>query len=292
MTTENKSLSAIITDNETKTQSVNAIWEDYLKWHPKYDEFAQGRTNFQIEKFTVFEDGTPANNYVNTLYQTRVMRGELLRELKEGIETQRLFDWRWGDHDPNEPIETVDQFNNTKLLWYDLEKMAHDHRIMELKMSIKDKLQQLDLFDKILTQLEENHGRGFTREDYDNEAPLYWEKRFERQALDSIIYARTGVDTGTIKSIRQGIADPIVKDSVNKMDDNSFVRSLLDADFNPQEAIAHGNKSIDELYSRMHRKDFLLPSEEAKVPKIEDKKKNDPYSLSDSALSQLGIKKG
>jgi hypothetical protein len=288
-------LPTTITVNETESHSMESVFSDYLKWQQKYEEFSQGRTNFQIEKFIALEDGTPAHNYVNTLYQTRVMRGEFMREVKRGIELERNFEYKWAEHlnkyGPDVPLTSKDENGNEKFIWYDLEKLEHDHTIIELKMSMKDKLQQLGTFNAILSKMEENNGGEFTKEQYENEAPEYWEKRFERQAIDDIIATRLGMNTGNTKSIRQALAPTILDNSVNQVKKDAFIEKLINGEFDPAEAITEGNKRISDLYAEMSKP--ALENKEPPVQKIskttKDETKNDPYALDASTLAQLGI---
>jgi hypothetical protein len=276
-----------------KSFTADSVYQDYLKWLPKYEEFAQGRTNFQIEKFVSLEDGTPVNNYVNVLYQTRVMRGEFMREVKRGIELQRNFDYRWNDHiaenGPNVPLEVTDENGGTTQIWYDLEKFELDHAVHELRMSIKDKIQQLEIFEAILNKLEDNNGGEFTKDQYEQEAPVYWEKRLERQSVDDIISARLGVSTGNAKSIRQALAPTILDNSPNQIKgDSPLVKRLISGQFDVLEAIGEGNKSISNLYELNSQKGFLPKAEKIEPEKIEHKEENeDPYALSEDMLKKL-----
>lgn len=294
MTTTNNNLPSEVQVDSENSFTFDSVFQEYLKWLPKYEEFAQGRTNFQIEKFIGLGDETPANNYNNVLYQTRVMRGEFMREVKRGIELQRNFDYRWNKHladnGPEEPLEVSDGDGGTKLIWYDLEKMELEHTVHELRLSIKDKIQQLETFDAILNKLEENNGKPFTKEQYEEEAPEYWEKRFERQSVDDIISARIGVTTGNTKSIRQALAAPILDGSKNQITKkDTLIEKMINGDIDPIEAIQSGNKTISELYDRNVTKGFLSKDDTEKQ-KIEDSsstKEDDPYALPDEILSKL-----
>lgn len=298
----NKNLPSTVSVEE-KTYGVQSVFDDYLKWHDKYDEFAQGRTNFQIEKFLGLEDGTPVHNYTNILYQTRVMRGEFMKEVKRGVEMQRNFDYKWASHieenGPDIPLAVKDENGNDTFQWYDLEKLEHDHTLMELKMSMKDKIQQLNTFNKILTKLEQNNGGEFTREQYEQEAPEYWEKRFERQSVDEIISSRLGISTGNAKSIRQALAAPILDDSPNQVKSgNTLIEKFVTGDFNHMEVIKESNNRLNDLYARTTGKNIL--GEPVSTKAIENKEtpsdstsstpvSSDPYNLDEETLRKLGI---
>jgi hypothetical protein len=287
-------LPTIITVNDDEKHSMETVFSDYLKWQDRYEEFSQGRTNFQIEKFIALEDGTPAHNYVNTLYQTRVMRGEFMREVKRGIELERNFAYKWNDHlnkfGPDVPLASKDENGNEKFIWYDLEKIDHDHTIIELKMSMKDKLQQLETFNAILAKMEENNGGPFTKEQYENEAPEYWEKRFERQAIDDIIAARLGMNTGNTKSIRQALAPTILPNSVNQVNPDALIGKLINGEIDPSEAITEGNKRINELYAEMSKPALENKSDPIQKIGVQTYENSvDPYKLDAETLAKLGI---
>lgn len=287
-------LPTTITVDDNQKHSMETVFADYLKWQSRYEEFSQGRTNFQIEKFIALEDGTPTHNYVNTLYQTRVMRGEFMREVKRGIEMERNFAYRWTEHlnkfGEDVPLSIKDENGNDKFIWYDLEKIEHDHTLTELKMSMKDKLQQLETFNAILAKMEENNGGMFTKEQYDQEAPEYWEKRFERQAIDDIIATRLGMNTGNTKSIRQALAPAILPNSVNQVDGDALIGKLINGEIDPSEAITEGNRRIYELYAEMSKpalENKSEPVQKISQTKVEDT--NDPYALDAATLAKLGI---
>ncbi len=287
-------LPTIITVNDDEKHSMETVFSDYLKWQDRYEEFSQGRTNFQIEKFIALEDGTPAHNYVNTLYQTRVMRGEFMREVKRGIELERNFAYKWNDHlnkyGPDVPLASKDENGNEKFIWYDLEKIDHDHTIIELKMSMKDKLQQLETFNAILAKMEENNGGPFTKEQYENEAPEYWEKRFERQAIDDIIATRLGMNTGNTKSIRQALAPTILPNSVNQVNPDALIGKLINGEIDPSEAITEGNKRINELYAEMSKPALENKSDPIQKIGVQTyENSDDPYKLDAETLAKLGI---
>lgn len=285
--------SKIVLDNN-ESYGVNTIFEDYMKWHEKYDEFAQGRTNFQIEQFIGLEDGTPAHNYVNILYQTRVMRGEFMREVKRGVEMERNFEYRWKDHleqfGPDVPMTLKEDNGNTRFIWYDLEKFEHDHALLELKMSIKDKVQQLQTFDEVLQVLEERNGGKFTKKQYDDEAPSYWMNRFLRQSVDDLVSSRLGISTGDAKVIRQALAPAIRTGKTYEAEERKFLEDLVNGDFDPMAAIKSGNEHIKAIYEKNVQQGFLENKSEPRIH-IEDLENKgtdyDPYKLSQEMLDKL-----
>ena len=214
-----------------KTDGLNKVFEDFTKWVPQYDEFAQGRTNFQIEKFITMEEGLPAHAYVHTLYQTRVMRGELLREVKESIELTRTFEYKWKGKNKEEPIWWETTEGGKKLCWHDTDEMEFKHRVIDMTISMKDKMLQLKLFDDVLEALEEKNGKPFTREQYLMEEPEYWSLRFQRQIMDDYIMAKTGINAGNSKSVRLAMASSPLPDSVNQIKEfPNLIPTLLEGD--------------------------------------------------------------
>jgi len=190
---------------------VELLMQNYLNQHLRYTEFAQSKTNFQIEKFIGLADNTPVNCYVTTLYQTRVMNGELLREVTEATSLVRQFEYTWSKvEDKTQPLE-----HNGRLTWYDLEEINYKHRISELSINIRDKLQQLEFYYKVLDQMVENHGGEFTREEYEAEAPEYWSIRLQKQVLGDLVNSKFGVNSGNLEAIIHASAEAILPDSKN-----------------------------------------------------------------------------
>lgn len=193
-----------------------ALFKNYQDKYSRYFEFAQSRTNFQIEKFIGLEDSTIVHSYATILHQTRVMNGELLREAKEGTELVRNFELKWPEGEDNsKPKQWPNHEGHMVWCWYDLDLIAYQFRTAELKLNIKDKLQQLDFFYKLLAQLEKNNGGEFTKEQYENEAPKYWSIRFKKQVFEDLMGNKLGISGGNIRSLLTATAQPILPDSKN-----------------------------------------------------------------------------
>lgn len=236
------------------TDILKIAFDDYMKWYNRYQEMSQGRTDFQIEKFIALDDSTPCHSYVHTLYQTRVMRGELLREVREGIELARTFDYKWKDKPVDQPIWWESPGPNggsKKLVWHDIDKMEYDHRILELGMSIKDKLQQLELFNMIIAKMVENNGTEFTREQYQTEAPAYWSTRFQKQIADGILEKKTGISSGDLKSLRLAMADTIVPNSPNQIEQfPEIIKKMLSGD--PKDFVSLINEMTTNIETELN----------------------------------------
>lgn len=211
------------TQSLTKVSEINksisgaeVLMNNYLAMHSEYAKFAQSRTNFQIEKFIAMADNTPVNCYVTTLFQTRVMNGELLREVKEATELLREFEYKWKDNtDKNVPIWWHNNDGVRKLHWYDLDKVAHDHRVLEISINIKDKLQQLQFFYILMDKMKEVHGGEFTKLEYEQEAPEYWNARLQKQVFEDLMSRQFGINPGNMTSIITAVAEPILLDGNN-----------------------------------------------------------------------------
>jgi hypothetical protein len=214
--------------NKDDVKILKDVLDQYLSQTDKYDEFAQGRTNFQIEKFIGVEEATPAAAYAFSLLQTRVMRAELHREVKEAIEYIRTFEYKWKNKDKNEPI-WWGKGDNEKLCWYDTDESEFMLKVHAISISVKDKLLQLKTFDKMLSSMEEKNGRPFTREQFQAEEPEYWKLRFMRQMTDAVIGRMTGMSEGDVKSARMAIAPSPIPESNNQIKD---FPNLLDAYMN------------------------------------------------------------
>ena len=273
--------SKVIMTNEVSTEKIDVaapdamnaldgIYKNYIeKWYPRYDEFAQGRTDFQIEKFISCEDVTPANTYHTVLYQTRVMREELMREIRDGIKLHREFEYRWKGVDHNGPIECRTKEGGVELHWYDLDDNELRVRLSSIALSTKDRLQQLSLFDRILDKLIERNGKEFEYQQLRDEEPEYWKVRFMRQMMEDVVMAKTGINGGNYRSVRMGMMPAIVDGSKNVIDDfpnvfnalasgdpqainmaladmSGYVQKALDK-VNPNAAIADKSQDLQKL---------------------------------------------
>jgi hypothetical protein len=89
----------------------------------------------------------------------------------------------------------------------------------ELKMSVKDKLLQMETFTKVLAAMERKHGHAFTQKELNAEEPEYWKLRLARQMSDEYLDRQTGLGTGNIRSLRMAVAESPLEGSRNKVDD-------------------------------------------------------------------------
>ncbi len=255
-------------DPETATQDteyLNEVFDSIAHRFPKEFELAQGRSFFQMEKFMACNQYTPSSQYKHILKNSAIMRKELFRVIKEGIENEREFDANWNSEEGtkarenNQPIEVLDGEGNPRKRWYDLEKLQYKIDQQELACSIKDKVSQLAFFDALLDAIEERNGGPITKEQFDREEPDYWTSRMSKQLHDHRVAHMTGLKYGDVESARNAAAHPVIPGSINQSKDiptieslvNDPDRMLLEAQVNIAEGenrTSTSNHSVEELY--------------------------------------------
>lgn len=217
MTTESTALSyqpvsaqQAVTDDQYLTQA----FENVLKWEESDKELAQGRTNFQLEKFALLDTHTLPVAFENTLKSRRQMAEGYMYKLIEMKEKVREFDYKWKDKDRTQPIfweESGPGGGSKKLCWFDLDELTLTHYLKSCELEIRDRLHQMQHLDKILDKLvEQNGGKPVSREQFLEGDALYWERRFADQAMDEMIAAQTGISIGNLHSMRRASAPSIV----------------------------------------------------------------------------------
>jgi len=180
---------------------------NYEKCHndleDKFAEFAQRKSDFQIEKFIACSDSIiPSHQYRHVLAQMRVALTELKR---------RIIDRERQDRKRSRALEH--QYED-----YDLDVAETETEIESLTYDIDSKLIEVNQYAKILDQLELNNGKPFTNKDYQADEPEYWRRRFARQLHDSVIDRQTGCGEGNLVAMREAVYDPILVGSDNQID--------------------------------------------------------------------------
>jgi len=250
-----------LTEKVGTKDPLDAIFGHYTAWLPRYQEFAQGRSNFQIEKMIATEHATPAASYQHTLYQLRVMHQSLISDFVRGIEQKRTFEYKWNKADKEQPQWWEQGKEGKKLCWYDTDRLQHEHELEELKMSVKDKLLQLQTFTKVLEAMEEKHAGPYTSDDLNNEEPEYWKLRLARQMSDEYLDRQTGLGTGSLKSLRMAMAESPISGSKNKVENfPDLINSVLAGRETGLEAL---NAVNEELFGYMNN----LTNHQATIPK-------------------------
>lgn len=189
-------------------------FENVLRWEESDKELAQGRTNFQLEKFALLETHTLPAAFESTLKSRRQMAEGYMYKLIEMKERVREFEYKWGDKDRTKPIEWEvgsSSGGRKKLCWFDLDELQLTHYLKSCELEIRDRLHQMEHLDKILNKLvEQNGGQPVTRQQFLDSDGLYWERRFAEQAMDEMVASQTGISIGNIHSMRRASAPPIV----------------------------------------------------------------------------------
>jgi glycosyltransferase involved in cell wall biosynthesis len=217
MTTENTALTyqpisaqQAVTDDDYLLKA----FDNVLKWEDSDKELAQGRTNFQLEKFALLETHTLPVAFENTLKARRQMAEGYMYKLIEMKEKVREFEYKWKDQDRSQPIfweESGPGGGSKKLCWFDLDEISLTHYLKSCELEIRDRLHQMEHLDKILAKLvEQNGGKPVNREQFLEGDALYWERRFADQAMDEMVAAQTGISIGNLHSMRRASAPSIV----------------------------------------------------------------------------------
>lgn len=195
--------------------------DDYLKqasrnvfaWEESDKEMAQGRTNFQIEKFIGLNTHNISVSFEHILKERRIMAAGYMFKLVEMKEKVREFEYKWNGKDKSEPIfwETGGPGGGKKLCWYDLEELELTHYLKGSELEIRDRLHQLEHLDKMLCKLvEQNGGTPPSREQFLEENQEYWDTRLAEQALDDLMASQTGISGANIQAMRRASAPSMV----------------------------------------------------------------------------------
>jgi len=236
MTTENTALSyqpvsaqQAVTDEEYLRQA----FDNVLRWEESDKELAQGRTNFQLEKFALLETHTLPVAFENTLKARRQMAEGYMYKLIEMKEKVREFDYKWKDQDRSQPIfweESGPGGGSKKLCWFDLDELSLTHYLKSCELEIRDRLHQMQHLDKILDKLvEQNGGKPVSREQFLENDATYWERRFADQAMDEMVAAQTGISIGNLHSMRRASAPSIVDPRNNLPEGYMPLNKLLES---------------------------------------------------------------
>lgn len=170
------------------------------KLKDQFKEFAQRKSDFQIEKFIACSDSTiPSHQYRHVLSQMRVALTELKRRI---IDRERQ-------------IRTRDRAVEHKYKDSDLDVASAETEIESLTYDIDSKLIEVNRYAEILEHLEKKHGKPFTNEEYQADEPEYWRRRFARQLHDSVVDRETGCGPGNLVAMREAYYPAILPGSIN-----------------------------------------------------------------------------
>ena len=189
-------------------------FENVMKWEESDKELAQGRTNFQLEKFALLDTHTLPVAFENSLKSRRQMAEGYMYKLIEMKEKVREFEYKWKDRDRTKPLMWEaggGPDSSKKLCWFDLDELSLTHYLKSSELEIRDRLHQMEHLDKILEKLiEQNGGKVVSRQQFLDNDGAYWERRFADQAMDEMIAAQTGISIGNLHSMRRASAPAIV----------------------------------------------------------------------------------
>lgn len=168
-----------------------------------FAEFAQRKSDFQIEKFVACSDSViPSHQYRHVLAQMRVALTELKRRI---IDRER--------QDRKRIRAAEQQYED-----YDLDIAIAETEMESLTYDIDSKLIEVNQYAEIMDQLEKDHCKPFTNEEYQADEPEYWRQRFARQIHDSVVDRQTGCGQGNLVAMREAMYIPILLGSKNQID--------------------------------------------------------------------------
>jgi len=202
---------------DDKNEFMFKVLNEANRWTESETELAQGRSDFQIEKFIIHDNFTLPSAFKSALINRRSVAEGLLQQIIEAKRAAREFHYKWDGKDKTQPIWWKTRDGGEELCWYDIDEF-HFHRMLEgLNRGFKSSVEELECFDKLINRLVElNGGKLVSREQYNADQPNYWERRLANQSLDDLLAAKTGVNAGNIRSMRRASAPTVLTDDVNR----------------------------------------------------------------------------
>jgi hypothetical protein len=202
---------------DDKNDFMFKVLNEANRWAESEVELAQGRSDFQIEKFIIHDNFTIPSSFKAAIINRRSVAEGLLGQIIDAKRAAREFHYKWDGKDKTEPIWWKTRDGGEELCWYDIDEF-HFHRMLEnLNRGFKASVEELECFDKLITRLVELNGNQLvSRDQYNEDQPNYWERRLANQSLDDLLAARTGVNAGNIRSMRRASAPTVLTDDVNR----------------------------------------------------------------------------
>ena len=193
------------------------VYNECMKWEQSEVELAQGRSNFQIEKFIIHDNFTVPSAFKGAIINRKSVAENLLLGIQEAKKAAREFHYKWEGKNKTQPIWWKTPRGGEELCWYDLDEFNFHRLISSLNQGFQAQVDELEFFDKLIERLiEMNGGEVVSREQFDEDQPEYWERRLANQSLDDLLAARTGVNAGNIRSMRRASAPTVLPDHVNR----------------------------------------------------------------------------
>jgi hypothetical protein len=237
MTTDNSSALAYTPIDAQQAVSdddyLRQAFANVLKWEESDKEMAQGRTNFQLEKFIGLNTHNISVSFEHILKERRIMATGYMYKLIEMKEKVREFEYKWNEvEDKSNPIRWEiggPGGGSKKLCWFDLDELELTHYLKSCEMEIRDRLHQMEHLDKMLDKLvEQNGGTPPTREQFLEENQEYWDTRLAEQALDDLMAAQTGISGANLQAMRRASGPAMVDPRNNFKEGYLPMEKLLD----------------------------------------------------------------
>ena len=232
------------------------VYNECMKWDESERELAQGRSNFQIEKFIVHDNFTLPSAFKAAIINRKSVAEGLLQGIQQAKKLAREFHYKWDEKDKTQPIWWKDGQGHDELCWYDIDEFNFHRLVHGLNQGFSAQVQELEFFDTLIERLIEMNGcKPVSKEQFDEDQPKYWERRLANQSLDDLLQAKTGVNAGNIRSMRRASAPTVLPDDVNRTkgtfgdpnDPFSFLNSL-------QKHVTDGIEEISGLYNVLEGK--------------------------------------
>ena len=254
--TNNYESIALATSKEVLDESnefMFKVLQEANRWTDSETELAQGRSDFQIEKFIIHDNFTIPSAFKSALINRKSVAEGLLQQIIDAKKATREFHYKWDGKDKAQPIWWKIRQGGEELCWYDIDEFHFNRMLEGLNRGFKACVEELECFDKLINRLVElNGGELISREQYNEDQPNYWERRLANQSLDDLLSAKTGVNPGNIRSMRRASAPTVLTDDVNRTKgDFGDPSNPLDFLTKLQEQVASGIGEITGMEQRL-----------------------------------------
>ena len=202
---------------DDKNEFMFKVLNEANRWIESEVELAQGRSDFQIEKFIVHDNFTIPSAFKSALINRKSVAEGLLSRIIEAKKAAREFHYKWEGKDKSQPIWWKTRDGGEELCWYDIDEFHFNRMLEGLNHGFKASVEELECFDRLISRLIElNGGKLVSREQFNADQPDYWQRRLANQSLDDLFAARTGVNAGNIRSMRRASAPTVLENDVNR----------------------------------------------------------------------------
>lgn len=254
--TNNYESIALATSKEVLDESnefMFKVLQEANRWTDSETELAQGRSDFQIEKFIIHDNFTIPSAFKSALINRKSVAEGLLQQIIDAKKATREFHYKWDGKDKTQPIWWKTRQGGEELSWYDIDEFHFNRMLEGLNRGFKACVEELECFDKLINRLIElNGGELISREQYNEDQPNYWERRLANQSLDDLLSAKTGVNPGNIRSMRRASAPTVLTDDVNRTKgDFGDPSNPLDFLTKLQNQVASGIEEITGMEQRL-----------------------------------------